>query len=401
MSFRVGIVTTHPIQYQVPWFRALAAQAEIDLTVFYCQLPDAALQGDGFGVAFDWDVPLLEGYRFEVLKNVAKCPSVTTFRGCDTPELFRILRRDRFDAVIVNGWVAKSCLQALFACRRAGIPCIVRGESNTLRQRAWWKRIIHWGLLRQYSAFLCIGTSNIDFYLSYGIPPDRMFPGRYCVDNERFSIAADRLVGIRDQLRSAWGIAPEVPVFLYCGKFIGKKHPLRFLHAAALARSRGARCHLLLVGDGQLRHDCEQYARDQHLPATFSGFLNQSRLPEAYVAADCLVLPSDEGETWGLVVNEAMACGRPAIVSNRVGCSPDLIRAGETGETFAFGDDDSLADILLRFARDCTILERMGRAARLHVANYSIDALTQGTLKALQFACDSNHRVTAGRISHA
>ena len=392
MSFRVAMVTTHPIQYQVPWFRALAAQSEIDLTVFYCQLPDATLQGDGFGIPFEWDVPLLEGYRFEVLDNVAKYPSVTNFRGCDTPEIYEKIRRDHFDAAIVNGWVAKSCLQALFACRRAGVPCIVRGESNALRQRAWWKKMIHWGLLRQFSAFLVIGASNTEFYRSYGIPPERMFPGRYCVDNDRFSIAAEHLGLHRDQLRSAWGIDREVPVFLYCGKFINKKHPMKLMQAAALARSRGAKFHLLLVGDGELRHICEQYAHEQQLPATFAGFLNQSRLPEAYVAADCLVVPSDEGETWGLVVNEAMACGRPAVVSDRVGCGPDLIVAGKTGETFAFADDRSLVAVLSRLADDISIFERMGRAARQHVASYSIDALTQGTLKSLQFVCESNHR---------
>ena len=401
MPFQLGIVTTHPIQYQVPWFRALAANPEIELTVFYCQLPDAALQGDGFGVAFEWDVPLLEGYRFEVLKNVAKRPSVTTFSGCDTPEIYRKIQRDRFDAVIVNGWVAKSCLQALLACRRARVPCIVRGESNVLRQRAWWKRAIHWGLLRQYSAFLAIGASNARFYRSYGISQGCIFPGRYCVDNDRFSMAAERLESLRCTLRAAWGIAPDLPVFLYCGKFIAKKHPLRFLQAAAIARSRGAGFHLLLVGDGELRQSCEQYARDHGLPATFAGFLNQSRLPEAYIAADCLVMPSDAGETWGLVVNEAMACGRPAVVSDLVGCGSDLIVPGETGETFAFGDDLSLADILTKLAADRTVLERMGRAARQHVAGYSIDALTEGTLRALQFVCGSSGRAAAKGVSHA
>ena len=208
MTFRVAIVTTHPIQYQAPWFRALAAEPAIDLTVFFSQLPDATSQGDGFGVSFAWDLPLLEGYRYEVLPNVAKSASVTTFRGCDTPALYDTIRRDRFDAVIVNGWVAKSCLQALIACRRAGVPCIVRGESNAMRPRAWWKRLIHWGLLRQYAAFLVIGTSNAEFYRSHGIPPHKMFPGRYCVDNTRFSTAAETLQRRRNELREPPGGSP-------------------------------------------------------------------------------------------------------------------------------------------------------------------------------------------------
>ena len=79
MAYKVGILTTHPIQYQVPWFKELAKKEEIDLTVFYCMIPDAQQQGDGFGVAFKWDIPLLEGYKFKILKNVASSPSVTSF----------------------------------------------------------------------------------------------------------------------------------------------------------------------------------------------------------------------------------------------------------------------------------------------------------------------------------
>jgi glycosyltransferase involved in cell wall biosynthesis len=193
----------------------------------------------------------------------------------------------------------------------------------------------------------------------------------------------------KNEFRTAWGIPPDARVFLFCGKFIQKKHPLTLLRAAAVARSQGARLHLLLVGDGELRPECERFARSHELPATFAGFLNQSRLPEAYVAADCLVLPSDDGETWGLVVNEAMACGLPALVSDRVGCAPDLIVPGESGQIFPFGDEHALARALVELSSDRAILEQMGRSARKHVSQYSLEALTEGTLQALTFLCGS------------
>jgi glycosyltransferase involved in cell wall biosynthesis len=252
--------------------------------------------------------------------------------------------------------------------------------------------------LRQYSAFLTIGQSNAEFYRSHGISETQMFPGRYCVDNERFSTAADRLRPRCRELRSAWGIAPDTCVFLYCGKFIPKKHPLTLVRGAAAACSRGARLHLLLVGDGELREACELFAKARKIPATFAGFLNQSRLPEAYVAADCLVLPSDTGETWGLVVNEAMTCGLPAIVSDQVGCGPDLISDGETGAVFPCGDEQKLGDVLSQFAADRKALEQMGSAARERVAGYSIQALTEGTVQALDFVCGSG-RTPGGRGS--
>ena len=108
---KVGVLTTHPIQYQVPWFRLLHADPSVDLHVFFCMLPDAEQQGEGFGVAFDWDVPLLDGYRWQQLENVAAEPSLTRFTGCDTPAIGDIVRAGGWDAFIVNGWVVKSCLQ--------------------------------------------------------------------------------------------------------------------------------------------------------------------------------------------------------------------------------------------------------------------------------------------------
>ncbi len=118
MPYRLGILTTHPIQYQVPWFCALANEHSIDLTVFYCMIPDERQQGDGFGINFKWDIPLLDGYKYEVLENVAKQPSVTNFWGCDTPGIKDIVKNRKFDAFIVNGWVVKSCIQLLRACRQ-------------------------------------------------------------------------------------------------------------------------------------------------------------------------------------------------------------------------------------------------------------------------------------------
>jgi glycosyltransferase involved in cell wall biosynthesis len=125
-------------------------------------------------------------------------------------------------------------------------------------------------------------------------------------------------------------------------------------------------------------------AQQERLPLSFIGFLNQSEIVRAYVAADCLVLPSDAGETWGLVVNEAMACGLPAIVSDQVGCGPDLIHEGETGATFPMGDVTALAKRMVEFAADPDALVAMGqRAQRLVLSDYSVERAVEGTLDAI------------------
>ena len=123
----------------------------------------------------------------------------------------------------------------------------------------------------------------------------------------------------------------------------------------------------------------------EKLPVSFAGFLNQTEMPRAYAAADCLVLPSDYGETWGLVVNEAMACGLPAIVSDRVGCGPDLVMEGKTGFVFSFGDAESLAERMLRMATmPETERQAMGRLAQQHVlSHYSIDVAVNKLIDAV------------------
>lgn len=397
---RVAFVASHPIQYQAPIFRHLACRADIDFQVMFAMMPDAAAQGSGFGVEFEWDIPLLEGYRYTVLDNVSRHPSVTQFRGCDTPSIKTALREQRIDAVVVNGWVVKTCLQTLFACKRLGIPCIVRGEANHLRPRAWWKRILQRQLVRRFDAYLPIGTANRSFYRSYGIAETQMFDARYCVENERFAMAADHVESQRRTIRQRWNVPEGATCFLYCGKFETKKHPRELVQAFIAAQQAIPNVHLIMVGDGALRSECErlvseywkspaltssQSTRRLTPPVTFTGFLNQSEIVNAYVASDCLVLPSDHGETWGLVVNESFACGRPAMVSDQVGCAADLVIPGKTGDQFPFGDWGSLTRLFVRYAQDRDKLIVMGQAAKTLIQNFSPAAAADGIANAVEW----------------
>ncbi len=418
----VVFVTSHPIQYQVPVFRHLAEHHDIRFTVLFAQIPDPGLQGAGFGIEFEWDIPLLDGYNYRVLRNVAKIPSVTKFSGCDTPEIKRVLSEIHADIVIINGWVVKTCLQTLWACRRMKIPCVVRGESNLLRPRPRWKRLLQRLLVSQFDAVLAIGEANRQFYRSHGVPEHRIFSAGYCVENERFQNAASAAFERRTLLRRSWGIPDDSLCFLFCGKFESKKHPIELVRAFGEAvvrieqiqESNGndhsssentesgitgherVPIHLLMVGDGELRSECETIARELRstfpasgfslrtdLPVTFTGFLNQGQIIDAYVAADVLVLPSDHGETWGLVVNEAMACGRPAIVSDQIGCASDLIREEQTGWIFKFGDWEQLADQMIQICDDPTVLVGMEPHCRRLIKAWSPLAAAEGIVRAV------------------
>lgn len=378
---RVAMVTTHPIQYQVPWLRRLAARPGIDLHVYFAMIPDAAEQGRDFGVQFEWDIPLLDGYEYTVLENRARKPSLTEFLGCDSPQLYQEIRRGRYDAVMVNGWVVKSCLQALAACRLSGTPCIVRAEVNGLRSRPRWKTAAHRLLLAQYAAFLAIGSNNRRYLIERGAHPSRIFDTPYCVDNDRFERGAERW-RVEADPTSRFGLDRGRTTFLFSGKFVEKKHPSDIIEAVRrLPEATRNLVQVLMVGGGPLDRSLRQEAKG--LPVHFAGFLNQSEITAAYAASDCLLLPSDSGETWGLVVNEAMACGLPAIVSNQVGSAADLVSQGRTGFVHACGDVNQLAGLLARHADDRPALARMGTEAKARIQGYNFERVVSGVEAAL------------------
>ena len=387
MSYRVAIVTTHPIQYQAPWFRAMAVHPELDLEVFFCHRATPREQAEaGFGVEFEWDMPLLEGYRYRFLTNVASDPSVGHFAGLDTPEIRDIIRRQRFDAVINCGWHRKSYWQSIRACWKSGTPVMVRSDSHLHTARSALKEAVKLPAYRVFiprmDACLAVGRWARDYYLHYGARSDRIFLVPHCIDERWFRENADRLAPCRPQLRAGWKLPPDAVVFLWAAKFIRKKRPLDFLRALHAAATTGARVYGLMVGDGPLRAESESFVREHPAPVTFAGFLNQSEMMESYVAADALVLPSDGGETWGLVVNEAMVCGRPCIVSDKVGCGPDLITT-DTGAIYPLGDVARLAELMAQFAADRDRLRASGAAAANKIKEYSTEAAVRGVLEAV------------------
>jgi glycosyltransferase involved in cell wall biosynthesis len=389
---KVAIVSTHPIQYHTPWFRELARR-NIDLTVYYALLPDQQQQAVGFGEPFVWDIPLLEGYQWELLPNRRKKPSLDGFFRSSTTAIYSKLADSAPDVVILTGWQSLPLLQALWAAVRLRIPCILRGESNGLRSRPLLVRGLHRLLFSVIDAFLAIGELNRDFYLHYGIPAHMIFPAPYFVDNQRFTNQFREDRRDRAALRVQWTIdEPSARLqdqdrvcFVFAGKLEPKKRLMDLLQALEATSRINGNIHLLVVGTGELMDEARKFADSRRLPVTFAGFLNQTEITRAYAAADCLVLPSDYGETWGLVVNEAMACGLPVIVSDRVGCAPDLVEEGVTGGVFQCGDVEALALKLQEFASDSTRLVQMGEQGKLRIRNYSVENAVEGTLAAIEF----------------
>ena len=383
---RVAIVASHPIQYHAQWYRELALSDELDIEVLYCHRATANDQAQaGFGVDFEWDLPLLEGYRYRFLNNVAAAPGVSDFKGTDTPEIRDIIARERFDAEVVSGWHTKSYWQAIRACLRCGTPVMVRSDSHLHDARPLSTRLLKWLPYRYFigrmDACLAAGAWSRDYFLHYGAKPERVFIVPHC--GTQLVASHTTTDSTRTESRRRWGIAESATAFLFAGKFIARKRPLEFIRALAAAFRAGSDVHGLIVGDGEMRREMQTLADSLGAPITFAGFLNQKEIPEAYIASDILVLPSDQ-DTWGLVVNEAMAFGRACIVSDRVGCGPDLIVPKQTGFIFPTGDVDALTALLRKVADTAGMARRMGIAAREHIATQSVQVAAANLVLAVR-----------------
>jgi glycosyltransferase involved in cell wall biosynthesis len=385
--YRLAIISTHPIQYHAPWFRGLASHPELETHVYYCHTatPDEQARA-GFGVGFDWDVPLLSGYPNSFLQNIARPAGHGRFAGFDTPEIGKILREGRYDAVLVNGWNYKSAWQAIWAAWQSDVRVLVRGDSHLHSPRSrpvrWTKLLAYRRFVPRFDACLAAGVWSHEYFAYYGARRDRIFFVPHVVDTEYMTLESQRVQAKQSELRRQWGLRENSVVFLFVGKFTETKRPLDFVRAVYGASVNERSVEGLMVGDGPLRGVCEDFVRSHHAPVSFTGFLNQSQIVRAYASGDVLVLPS-VGETWGMVVNEAMACGRPCLVSDRVGCGPDLVLPGETGVIFAHCDVPALAASMVKLARNPSQIAVMGKNAHNRLRSYSVDAAVEGVVQSL------------------
>jgi glycosyltransferase involved in cell wall biosynthesis len=368
----LAILTTHPIQYQVPLWRALAEEGSVPFEVWYLTDHGTRPSYDPqFGKTFAWDFDTLSGYSHRFLP-VNRSPDVSSFSKIRLAEPLSKLIRDRdVTALWVQGWQVAAYWQAVWQAHAVGVPVWLRAESNDLAQPPpVWKRFGKKLLLRNFfnriQHFLYIGQSNRRLYESYGVSANRLHSAPYCVDNQRFAQQAELLRPHRIDIRRSWNIPDDAFCVLFAGKFYPKKRPCDLIAAACNPLLKQRPLHLLFVGSGELGSelrsachvvfDAESSCRNSNESfngdkpqASFVGFLNQNGISKAYVAADCLVLTSQH-ETWGLVTNEAMASGLPCIASHTCGCSEDLIAPINANFRFPLGKTSAIAEALLNLS---------------------------------------------------
>ena len=344
----------------------MAASGDIRVKVFYTwgQAQGKVIDKD-FGIEREWDIDLISGYDHVFVKNTSTAPGSHHYKGIINPFLITEVAAFQPEKIIVYGWKFKSHLQ-LMRHFKGKIPLYFRGDSTLLDDAASFsikkslRRLLLQWVYRHVDFALSPGTASDAYFLNAGLSAYQIIRAPHAVDNARFSGAeTPDMHSSYDESAQNWrkelSISEDTKVFLFAGKFEPKKDPILLVKAFARLHQQYPNTHLIMVGNGILEEELKTMTSTPQpsagkfnsstfsTPITFLPFQNQSIMPLVYRLGDVFVLPSKgPGETWGLAINEAMACGRPVIASDKCGAAADMIKENVNGFVFKAGDENDL-----------------------------------------------------------
>jgi glycosyltransferase involved in cell wall biosynthesis len=330
---KLAIISSHPIQYNAPLFALLAKEDKIDLKVFYTWGIDSIKEkyDPDFQQSIKWDIPLLEGYQYQFLENTSKNPGSHHFKGIINPNLNQEIEKWGADIVWVWGWAFDSHLKALRYFKRKK-EVWFRGDSTLIDEpkglsvKKILRRVFLTWVYRYVDKAFYVGTHNKAYFIKHGLKETQLVYSPHAIDNDRFDDPKGTYKMQAVEWRKELGISENQKVILFAGKLETKKNPFFLISLAKELPSNEFK--FVFVGSGPLEEDLKKQATKNCI---FLGFQNQKMMPIVYRLADVFVLPSiGPGETWGLAINEALACGIPVIASNKCGGAVDLINT-ETG----------------------------------------------------------------------
>ncbi|MDP4148463.1 MAG: glycosyltransferase family 4 protein [Bacteroidota bacterium] len=381
---KFAIVTSHPIQYNAPWFRLLARSGQVRVKVFYTwsQSQAGSKFDQEFGKEIEWDIPLLDGYEYTFVKNTSADPGTHHFKGIINPTLNEEIAGWQPDAILVFGWSFVSHLR----CMRyfhGKVPVLFRGDSTLLDERPGINRILRRSWLKWvYSHVdyaLYVGTHNKVYFLKHGLKEEQLIFAPHAIDNDRFSQPDAQYREEAAVLRKQLNMAEDDLVILFAGKLGQKKNP--FFLIELLKMIPDPRVKAVFVGNGTLEGELKAAASgDPRI--RFLDFQNQSHMPGIYRLGDIFILPSrGPEETWGLGANEAMASGCAVMLSEKVGGAVDLVKEGKNGIVFRVGDLQKCSDWVAQLAADRQQLDAMKNGSRSWIDSFSFDRIVKAIEK--------------------
>jgi glycosyltransferase involved in cell wall biosynthesis len=321
-------------------------------------------------------------------------PGVTlSYHGADffsytiNPTVPLELARSKCDLIVIPGWQDFACQAAFFTCKAGGIPYVLWAES-TINETSW-RRTLALPLVRMMvggaDAFVACGSRSREYLMHLGAAAAKVFVAINTVDTDYFRGGSLLSAAERAALRRAHGVEART-VILYSGRLTELKGVHYLLEAYARLREEHADLGLLIVGygpkEGSLKQLCAaEGIQDVH----FVGHVDMAAMPKYYAISDLCVLPSLR-DVWGMVINEAMACGLPVITTDKVGASADLVENGVNGYVVEAGDQTALLEAMRRLVADPVLRGRMAEDSRRRIRSFGLAQSVGGFVSAIEFA---------------
>jgi glycosyltransferase involved in cell wall biosynthesis len=364
---RIILLHNYFSPYRVPLFRELARRFDLEVWLMghvkgFRPWPESA--GD-------------EPFRCRVLRNVRVPIGNSDYQILLNYAFARDLAHTQADAIVGCGWDQPATLLAPHRAKRRGIPYILWSGSTSGEQS--WRRSatipLVRAVIRNSAAYIAYGTRASKYLVSLGADPNRVFRAYNAIEITEFAARSEDSKAV-NTLKQMLGLE-GTKVLLYCGQLIERKGIGDLIPAFAKANNSIPDLKLVIAGSGSqeayLRQLSEMLGVAQHIQ--FKGFIPRTELSEFYSMADLLVLPSRE-EVWGLVLNEALACGTPVLTTTAVGASEDIVQDGVNGYVVQPASPPDLEGAIRKhFSKSIEEKQRMRAACKSLISPYSIEAM--------------------------
>jgi glycosyltransferase involved in cell wall biosynthesis len=387
-QFHLAVIAKHPVHCQLPLYRRLARHPEVQLKMFF---------GSSFGIqeghvpvvqkgiqVKEYQAPDLSGVDHTFLRNYGTSSAPTGFWSPINPGILGELRRTRFDAILIHGYGTLMDVIAYIAARLTRTPVFMMGETFLRRDRVGLVKSLRdayvhtW--LKGVRVCLPIGPKSREFYEHYGVPEENLFLAPYSVENDLLQAEAARMKPKTAQLRKKYGLGPKLPVVLFVGRLIARKHPMDLLRAFEAVQTQA---QLVIIGDGPELEALKHYAGEKRIEnVVFTGFTAPEQTREVFSISDLFVLPSSF-EPWGFVINEALCFGLPVLAADGVCAAYDLVRSGENGYIFPARSLDTLEKHLRTMVTDGGLRRRFGTRSLEIISKWTYEVAVERIVRAL------------------
>ncbi|WP_435355293.1 glycosyltransferase family 4 protein [Emticicia sp. SJ17W-69] len=284
------------------------------------------------------------------------------------------IRKFKPDVVNLPGYYEPAMNLVLFYCRMKGIKVIISADSTEGdNPNIWWREALKRFIVSRAQGFFCYGSKSAEYMYKLGMQPKHILVANNAVDNQKVETIYNEAVIERKTNKEIYQLKKYN--FIYVGRLIEVKN-LDNLFAAykPLADSEWG---LIILGDGSEEEKLKKYAADNHLDGIrFIAGQAWYDVPKILALGDVFILPS-YSEPWGLVVNEAMACGMPVIVSNKCGSAYDLVIEDQNGYTFNPNDVKELTNIFNKFVNEPEKIAPFGRKSKEIIQRFSPEQVAQ------------------------